>query len=155
MSFRQRYEPSSGSFGIRPIDLLFTRFAISRRQVYNSNGDKTFSPIAFFNAYLQLFTKASAHLLWCGANGVVNCHVVPLSAQYSRNFLKFHPRIISRNFHANVFPEGLPFSEFPLYVPHFCKMYITVLTFSPNYTPSNPVIPPNFGNGCSNTRVSL
>ena len=81
MSFGDRYAPSSGSFGTRPIGRWLTRLATSSRQVYSSSGVRICCPMAFFNAILQLLTKASAQPFWCGAAGVMNLHSMPFSAQ--------------------------------------------------------------------------
>ena len=67
MSFGQTYDPSSGSFGMRPIGRWLTRFATSNRHVHNSKGVNICSPKAFFRATLQLFTgDANAHPFWFG-----------------------------------------------------------------------------------------
>ena len=97
MSFGQTYDPSSGSFGIRPIGRWLTRFANSKRHVYNSKGVNICSPTAFFRATLQLFTNASAHPFWCGDAAVVNLHCTPFSAENSRSLSVSHPLIISFN----------------------------------------------------------
>ena len=97
MSFGQRYEPSSGSLGMRHSGRWLTRFATSTRHICSSSGVSTCSPIAFFKVILQLFTKASAQPFWCGAAGVVNCHFILLSAENSRSLSLSNPSIISGN----------------------------------------------------------
>ena len=47
-SFRERYDPPSGSFRMHPIGHWFMRLAISYRHLWNSNCINTCSPIAFF-----------------------------------------------------------------------------------------------------------
>lgn len=64
ISLGQRYEPSSGSLGIRPIGRWLTKFETSTRHACSSSGISTCSPIAFFKLILQLFTKASAQPFW-------------------------------------------------------------------------------------------
>lgn len=47
-SFRERYDPPSGSFGMQPMGHWFMRLATSYRHLWNSNCINTCSPIAFF-----------------------------------------------------------------------------------------------------------
>ena len=86
-----RYKPSSGSLVILPMGRWFIRLATYSKQVYNSNGDRTCSPIAIFRAFLVPLTNASAQPFWCGAPGVINCHLIPFSALNSLSSLWFHP----------------------------------------------------------------
>ena len=64
-SFRERYDPPSGSFGIQPIGHWFMRLATSYRHLWNSNCINTCSPIAFFFRVNRLLA---------GLNYVFGCH---------------------------------------------------------------------------------
>ena len=93
MSFGHK---SSGSFRILPMGRSFNRFATSRR-CRDRRGVRTALPMAFLRADFVDLTRASEHPFWCGARGVVNCHFMPLSAQYSLSLVLSHPSIIRPN----------------------------------------------------------
>ena len=80
-----RYEPSSGSLGILSMGRWFIRLATSSKQVYNSNGVRTCSLIAFFRAFLGRLTNASVQPFWCGAPG---CNELPSHSFLCAKFFK-------------------------------------------------------------------
>ena len=67
----------------------------SSKQVYNSKGVSTCSPIPLFRAILVLFIKDSVQPFWCVAASVQNCHFIPFSGLSSFSCFTSHPLIIS------------------------------------------------------------